>query len=444
MAPPMQTPPEILIFVYRLNMRIRYIFGFIFKILQVPYRFTTTLEEFVAYNGPKFSYTRSRLANEFHIHASGLLDEKGVRPQQFDTGRWFDLPVIFYTPENASIPFDIFSAAFYLITRYEEYLPFGDDGHGRFPHTASVLWQLDRLERPLIDLWLERFKKTFTEVNPGFEFPSPTFRFRPLLSVNMSHLYKYKGILRQLGGIADNILHLDFKNLRNRLYYIFSRVRDPYDTFYKFIALKKQFSHELITFFPVSTYSAFDRNLPASRPVYRKIIQTMADYSDTGLLVSYYHENRPEQIKRERKRLEKIIHKPVKKSRMHYYRCRLPETYRALAADEFEEDYTCGYPSVPGFRAATAYPFVFYDLAEEELTGLLIQPVVISDYHLQYTLRYPPSQAWEKLTETGEKIRRTGGIFQPLFHNAVLSEFEEWKGWSEVYTKLLEKYAQGA
>ncbi|NPA43827.1 MAG: hypothetical protein GXO27_07350 [Chlorobi bacterium] len=436
--------PEILIFVYRLTGRVRYIFRFVFGILQMPYRFTTTLEEFVAYNGPKFSYTRSRLANEFHIRASGLLEEKGVRPHLPHIDFWDELPVIFATGESASIPFDLFSAAFYLITRYEEYLSDAADAHGRFPHTASTAMRAGMLERPWVDLWIDKFKSTFAAAHPGMSFPPPRFRFRPLLSVSISHLYKHKGLLRQLGGMLDNLVRLDFRRLRHRVRYNFTRARDPYDTFYKIIALKKQYGHELISFFPVHTFTDYDRNLPVTRPAYRRVIKTLSDYADTGLLISYYHGNDPAQIHRERKTLEKIIHKPVKKARFHYYKCRLPDSYLSLGKEEFDEDFSCGYPRHAGFRASTAYPFPFYDLSNEELTDLTVHPVPVTDYHLRFVHGLTPEEALEKLIATGETVRRTGGYFQPLFHNSVLSEFEEWKGWSEVYVKLLEKYAENA
>jgi len=432
---------KILIFVYRITARMRYIFGFLFGILGVPFRFTTKLEEFVAYNGPKFSYTSARLGNEFHIRATGLLEEKGVRNRIPDTTVWNDLPALFPAPQNASLPFDLFSAAFYLLTRYEEYLPFTPDEHGRFPHEQSLAHRLDFLDRPLIDLWVEAFKKTFAAHHENLSFPAPPFKFRPLLSVSISHLFKHKGLVRQIGGLLDNLAHLDFKHLRYRLQYAFTRKRDPYDTFYKFIALKKQFRHDWAAFFPVSPFSDYDRNLPLTRPAYRRVIKTVSDYADTGLIISYHHAYDAERIKQERKALENILHKPVQKVRFHYYRQRLPHSCQILYREEFGEDFSCGYPKAPGFRASTAYPFPFYDLSEEEITGLTVHPIVLTDYHLNFILGLSPEEAIETVRTVGQMIRRTGGYFQPVFHNSILSEFEEWKGWSQVYVKTLEMYA---
>ncbi len=437
----MEQNESILIYVYRINTRVHYIFRFIFEVLRVPFRFTTKIEEFVAYNGPKFSYTKERLAGEFHIHASGLLDEKGIKTQTFKTGSWEGLPTIFHTEQNASLPFDLISAIFYLITRYEEYLDFQSDTHNRFDYRNSIAYKMKFLHIPLIDLWIDRFKHLFEEQNPGYHFPEPLFKFRPLMAVNISHLFKHKGLIRQVGGFMDNLFQLNFKNLKHRLLYSFSRKRDPYDNFYKIIALKKKYHHSLISFFLVGSFSDYDHNLPVSRPALRKVIKTMSDYSEIGLSISYHHFDNEEMIKKEQKSLESIIHKPVTKSRFHYFKQKIPVSYRILDKLEFKDDFSCGYPQIPGFRASTSYPFPFYDLEEEFLTDLIIHPVVISDYHLNFKEKLSPEKALEKLLQTGDTIRKTGGYFQPVFHNSILSEFEEWKNWSQVYIKTLEHYA---
>ncbi len=433
---------SILIYVNQLNARMLYTFRFIFRILNVPYRFTTKLEEFVAYNGPKFSYTRARLANEFHIHDAGLLHEKGIRPQNIMPGKWDDLPVIFHTNENASIPFDLLSAAFFLISRYEEYLTKDTDEHDRFSYKQSLAYRYGFLDKPLIDIWLEKFKRIFEAQNPAYRFPPPVFYFRPLLNVSISHLFKHKGLIRHIGGMADNLFHLQFKNLMRRLIFIFTKKRDPYDTFYKIIALKKQYSHPLISFFLVGSFSDFDHNISLTRPAYRRIIKTMADYSDIGLMISYHHSYDEKKIKKERQSLENLIHKPVEKVHFHYYRQKIPLSYKLLYKLEFKEDFSCGYPKHSGYRASTAFPYPFYDLENEEPTDLTVHPIVITDYQLNFIEKLSPNRALQKLKEIGDQIKKTGGYFQPVFHNSILSEFEEWENWSNVYIKLLEEYAK--
>src|SRR5690606_19693271 len=90
------------------------------------------------------------------IPSSGLLFEKGSKPKPIAWGEWQGLPVFFWIEESGySLPFDLFGAAFFYLSRYEEYGKWGTDAHGRFPHEESMIYQAGHLPRPLIDEWLD-------------------------------------------------------------------------------------------------------------------------------------------------------------------------------------------------------------------------------------------------------------------------------------------------
>jgi len=114
----------ILVYTHTITPRVRYIFKHIFsRILLVEVDFTSKVETFVAHNGPKLSYTKVALGNEFFVRSHGLLFDQGVSDQEIQIQKWEDTPCFFNAGSKSSIPFDIFSASFYLISRYEEYLP---------------------------------------------------------------------------------------------------------------------------------------------------------------------------------------------------------------------------------------------------------------------------------------------------------------------------------
>ena len=126
------TTDLILVYTHKITPRIRYIFKHIFsRILLVPVDFTSKIEEFVAHNGPKMSYTKVALGNEFFVRSQGLLFEQGVSDLEVNLGKWGDVPSFFTAGSKSSIPYDIFAASFFLISRYEEYLPHVRDKHER-------------------------------------------------------------------------------------------------------------------------------------------------------------------------------------------------------------------------------------------------------------------------------------------------------------------------
>ncbi len=118
--------------------RLIFVCDFIFgRILQEDYTLVYDTAKFNATSGIKLNYSNESLEG-VQVIPAGLLEETGIRGQELNTGEWDGLPILF-TNYSEEIPFDIFSATFYLITRYEEYLPAERDKHDRFKCEGSIL-----------------------------------------------------------------------------------------------------------------------------------------------------------------------------------------------------------------------------------------------------------------------------------------------------------------
>ena len=114
----------LLIYTPKKTPRLNYIFEFIFReILGAEFQITTDKEEFTKSQSPKLNYSDAPFSSEPFIFSSPLLFEKGIREQELKFNLWNETPVLFYSHPRHEFPFDIFAASFYLITRYEEYLP---------------------------------------------------------------------------------------------------------------------------------------------------------------------------------------------------------------------------------------------------------------------------------------------------------------------------------
>ena len=85
--------------------------------------FTTTIDTFIAHKGPKMSYGKSPLGNEFFAESVDLLFEYGLQNTTIEVNDWDGLPIFFGVSKKSKFPFDVFAASFYLLSRYEEYLP---------------------------------------------------------------------------------------------------------------------------------------------------------------------------------------------------------------------------------------------------------------------------------------------------------------------------------
>ncbi|WP_233188536.1 polysaccharide deacetylase family protein [Tenacibaculum sp. SG-28] len=142
-------------------------------------------------------------------------------------------------------------------------------------------------------------------------------------------------------------------------------------------------------------------------------------------------------LKKEKERLESITNLPIKRSRQHYLRFSLPDTYQKLIDLEIEEDYSMGYASQAGFRASTCTPFYFYDLDFEIQTPLKIFPFAVMDTTLNDYMKLTPKQSLGKIRDLKNEVKKVNGTFITLFHNESLSAYQRWRGWSRLYGSML-------
>lgn len=428
----------ILIYTHKVTPRVRYIFKHIFtRILQIPIDFTGKVEEFVAYNGPKFSYTNVALGKEFFVKSNELLFQQGIKDFEINVQKWDDIPCFFLTGEQSEIPFDIFAASFYLISRYEEYIPHIKDTHGRFSATESIAFKNNFLEKPLVDIWAYKFLKTLKIKFPDFTHSTRKYKYISTIDVDNAFAYKHKSFVRTIGGFLKDAYQFKIFTIWDRFAVLFNIKKDPYDTFKTIIESKKIHKVRTIFFFLIGDYTTFDTNVSASKTKFKLLIKDMVDYARVGLHPSYYTMNNAGLLKKEKERLESITNMPIKRSRQHYLRISLPETYQKLIDLEIDEDYSMGYASHTGFRASTCTPFYFYDLDFEIQTPLKIFPFALIDSTLNDYMKLTAKQSLGKIRDLKNEVKSVNGVFITVFHNESLSNYQRWRGWKRVYNSML-------
>jgi hypothetical protein len=428
----------ILVYSHKITPRVRYVFKHIFtRVLLIPIDFTTKVEEFVAHNGPKMSYAKTALGNEFFVRSNQLLFEQGVNDLEINIQQWDAVPCFFNAGAKSSIPFDIFAASFYLISRYEEYLPHVKDIHQRYTADESLAFKNKFLEKPVVDIWAYKLLNHLQEKFPNYKYQTRAYQFISTIDIDNAFAYKHKSLVRSVGGFFKDLSQFKIFNIWDRFAVISRIKKDPFDTFDKIIDIKKQSNIRTIFFFLIGDYTTFDTNVSASKNKFRLLIKSMVDYARVGLHPSYFSMQNPSVLKKEKKRLERITNMPIMRSRQHYLRFSLPETYQHLIDLEITEDYSMGYASHVGFRASTCTPFYFYDLDFEIQTPLKIFPFALMDTTLNDYMNLTPKQSLGKIRDLKNEVKAVNGTFITLFHNEALSNYLRWKGWSRLYDLMV-------
>ncbi|MBK6633261.1 MAG: hypothetical protein IPG38_02110 [Chitinophagaceae bacterium] len=171
--------------------RLLYICSFIFKEhLGLPFQLTIDSEKFRAHAGPKINYSDLAItAGELHIQNHSLLFEQNIKYQPVDRFTVNNYPAFFKTA-NGDFPFDILAASFYLITRYEEYLPHEKDMYGRYHHENSLAYKEGFLKIPLINYWIHDLVNVLQEKYPALNMQLPVFSFHPTYDIDIAYSYK--------------------------------------------------------------------------------------------------------------------------------------------------------------------------------------------------------------------------------------------------------------
>jgi hypothetical protein len=400
--------------------------------------FTTKVDEFISHEGPKISYTKNPLGNEFFVRNTGLLFEQGIRDVAFKVHDWEGVPCFFTSGDQSAIPFDIFAASFYLISRYEEYYPQMHDQYDRYFATNSIAYQSGFLELPVIDIWANKLLDLLKQQFPYYAFSSRTYQNISTINVNEAYAYKQKGFFRSGLGFVRDLYHLRFDEVSRRFMVILGLQKDPYDNYEKILEWVKKKGKKIIFFFLFSEYNHFDKNLSPSNVKFKLLIKSIIDYAPFGQLFSYYTIKNVAKIAKEKNALEQVVIRPVLKSRQHFNRLEIPKTYQLLIDNDIKEEYTMGYHTHVGFRAGTCSPFYFYDLDYEIQTPLKIFPFCITDELIKFHLKFSPEEAVVKIHELQQYVQDVNGTFISIFHNYILSDMESNKDWAKVYEKMLE------
>ncbi len=426
----------LLVYTHKITPRLKYVFKHICtRVLGLKVDFTTKIEVFIAHDSIKMSYTKQQLGSEFFIKSTTLLFEQGLSDLEINVQTWEHTKCFFYNGDKSAIPFDIFAASFYMLSRYEEYLPQVKDEFGRCIATESLAFKEGFLHQPVVDIWAYKFKKALELQFPEFEFQSRSYTIQPIIDIPSPYNYRLKGVIRSLGGTLKDLLRFRFKGLYTRYIVLFGLKHDPYDTFKYIINKQKQTRSKFLVFFLTGSYSTFDKSITINKRKYVALIKHLADYCKIGLKASYFSVKDIDVLKKEKLKMEDVINTALRMSRFSFSKVNLPVSYRNLVQLEIYEDYTMGYSDHVGFRAGSCTPFLFYDLDYEVQTPLKICPYHMMDASLLKTTSLLDKKA--VLKALIHQVKMVDGIFVPVFHNYTFSNEEKWKGFKDLFNIIL-------
>lgn len=397
---------------------------------------TDSEQEFESSTLPRINYSSLQVANCFNIEAGTLLFDTAINENFGEIGNYKGLKTLFHA-SRGELPFDIFGAVFYCLSRMEEYGANSVDTHGRFLHTGSILYKLGVLDTPIVDLWVAEFKTELKAFYPMLECNPESYKFLNTLDIDQAFCYKEKGWKRNMGGLLRDLLSARFKDALMRLKVLLNKAPDPFDTFEYILKLHNERKLKSVVFLLLADYGAYDKNVNYQNPAFQNRMKQLQEKMSLGIHPSYFSFNDLALMRKQIKRLVEFQKMPVAQSRQHYLRFNLPITFQNLIEAGIRHEYSMGYAETIGFRAGTAHAFRWFDLSANEVSVLELHPFCVMDVTLKNYMQLSPQQAINTIQILINKVKNVNGTFAAIWHNETISNWGEWEGWRTVYEQSL-------
>ena len=433
-----------LVFAPQATERLSYILDYLLiERLGISYKLTDNIDYFKKSQNNKINYSNEIKEGCLNIPLEMLLFEENICLQKFETSTDKNWHKIFYVKAYNEVPdfkittqflrFDLLAASFYLLSRYEEYLPNKKDRHQRFKASNSLAFTENFLEIPLVDIWVIKLKEILKNLYPAIEIKETNFK--QINTIDIDFAYKYYG--QSFGALTRKFFGSILKGKPDKNCF-FIPEKDPYDSYDYLLTTANKKNIKTVFFFLLADYGAYDKNISPKSSAFIKLAQSLKNSNTCGIHPSYQSNLHSINLKQEFISFEKIIGAKPTHSRQHFLKLNLPSTYENIEKVGIQNDYTMAYSDAIGFRASTCFPFPFFNLLNNKKSTLQIHPSCLMDVVLKNQLLFAPAEAIEKIKQLKAQVKTVNGQFISIWHNSSFDQSQGWKGWDKVYQSLFE------
>jgi hypothetical protein len=414
----------LIVIVERITPRIRYVLDTCLRdVLGFEYQLQLPHEPRPERLLPYLNYTGQSIAQTLPMACNGLLFEDGIRQENITFG-----PTLPASENEPLFKTDHFAYIFYRLSEYAHYAHPQRDRHGRYR---------DALLEPSVEQGLAHLESKLAPLYDPFNPPRKERQFDYEITIDVDHPWKFrhKGKAAQWGGLLKDLFQGRWGLMRERLRFLFGGSA-PYEAAAKTI-------HDICPpakttlFFLVDGDHRLDSRFSLRMEPYQNMVQQYKSAGfGIGLHPSYTTFKNQERLTTEKVLLESVAG-PVSKSRQHYLRYQLPETFSYLWQAGIREEYTICPVGGSGAKTGILRPYFWFDLSKNEATTLRMHPAVVMDRNLQQYQDLSPQEALAEIKKWIAEVRKWKGKFVMVLHNETFSESGEWKGWLPVIESVI-------
>lgn len=445
--------------------QIKYIFDLFSSILRINFTQINDISSLTE-KDILINYSEKKIETEcktINIVPSNFFGNNYLKPEslpELPLERYDDLPIIYRGKDKIGVyvkrskgsietNIDIIASSFFMVTRYEEVIlhkeivPNRKDKYERFPATASLAYQENFLDRPIVNEYIELFWSWIDSFGLGLKRKKPwgDKDFAVCLTHDIDEIRRYK-FYPPLGTIKRSLLK---KNLKRALLifidYLKTKIGLKQDLYLEstdyIVNLEKKYGFRSSFYFMANNkrYLLAD---PWLNFFFKKLKENKFEI---GLHPTFAAYNNFTALKTAKEKLEKIAGTTISGMRQHHLKCEIPLSWRIWEKVGFKHDSTLSFDDCIGFRCGICHPFHPFDLEKNRVVNLWEIPPVIMDCTLEHWEKLSPEKGQKKLNKFLKVIQKYNGLFVMILHPSYMCHFfePEWKKCFEDFYKLISK-----
>lgn len=337
-------------------------------------------------------------------------------------------------PEDA----DIFGSAFFLLTRYEEYISPVKDREGRPDESLFWMRRYHVHRMPLVDDWLDVLLDLLRSyLAPALSPVQRSYQMYITHDIDMPFVWAASSVMRSLLRIGRRTVETRSPVFAlQAMQGLWKPEKDPFFTFPWFLAEEEQCGLRSACFFLAAHRHPQDIPYSLLHPALQKLFATLHERGhEIGLHGSFMAASCEGMLAEEATALRQACASPVTTGRQHWLTYDPARTWDIWNNAGMCIDSTLGFPNDVGFRCGTCREFPVFSFLQRKELPLIERPLTVMENALleAKSLHLSADAAYDTVKDLVTKVRRHGGCFTLLWHNSTLYTAQQ----RELYCQLL-------
>jgi hypothetical protein len=326
---------------------------------------------------------------------------------------------------------DLFASVFFMLSRWEEYLPLALDDKGRIKSTETTPVKLGFYKRAVVEEWKRFFEDIVMKIAPHFVWSKPTDTFTIIPTHDIDTIfYSFHPLVMAADVLKAKVWWGPFR----RIYHFFKR-SNPFDTFDFLMDQSEKLGLKSVFYLMGDGRSPLDSRYDGRHCFVQKFVRKIKEREHLiGLHPGCETFNNEQEFRRQLHYVQEYCQIEINLSRHHRLKYILPDSLDIWERCGIAEDSSMGYVDVAGFRCGTGRRFKMFHVLKQQETSVFQRPLIFMDghFHGYRNLHSLREKAALEIVELENVCRKYNFPYTILFHNTSFDDIR-WPGWKNLY-----------